>query len=264
VEVWGTLAVLPSSEPGRLESTYQPQLVASPDAAGEARQFLTLDAGAARGFEAGINLFPARHIGVQAFVSRAGADVGGANTPYQVALRYVSRQPPTYDPVEYQLNQSIEWPDTVGRLVQWTAGAGPVVGWRTRTLGVTASGGFVWARLSGDAEPLGFTVFHMGGHAVLFTDDFRVRASFGPDHRVSAFAGGAFDVAVSDHVAANVGLRAIIGGGDDLTTRIAAVVDTSRAGFSPPPVADIDARMAPAPARLSPPRVTLTFGVKIR
>ena len=57
-----------------------------------------------------------------------------------------------------------------------------------------ASGGLAWVRVSGEAEPLGFTTFWLGGHSVLFSEDVRLRASLGPATSVGGYLGAALGV----------------------------------------------------------------------
>ena len=263
VEVWGALHVTFGHGSGQLESSYVPEVVSAPDAEGSARQVLALDPATERGVEIGVNLFPARSLGIQGFVSYAGADLGGVNSPYELQLRYVSRPPPDYQPMPVELSESVAWPDTTGRLRQLTLGVGPAVRWRRPPVTIVASGGLAWIRLSGEAEPLAFTTFRLGGHSTLFSDDFRVRAALGPTSILGGYLGGVLAVDVSRHVAVATGLRVLVAGDADVSARVDAIVDTSGGvtGLEP---RDVDLIMAPGPARLSPQRVAVTAGVTIR
>jgi hypothetical protein len=234
----------------------------SPDATGHLGQSLLLDPASGFGFEFGANVFPSRHVGFQVFVSRVASDLGGTNTPYEIELRYTSRPPPSYQPTEVTIARTMAWPDTTGRLRQWTLGAGPALRWQRPAVSLVVSGGLAWVRLSGEAEPLGYTRFWLGGHSVLFSEEFRVRAALGPSSALAAYASGTFDVSLGRHVAATAGVRVLLAGEADVPSRIDAIVDASD-GLSSPAVGDIDAAMAPGPARLSPRGVAILAGVKI-
>jgi hypothetical protein len=262
VEVWGALDVTRAVTAG-LDTDYPAPLVAFPDAAGRGRQKLTLDPATGRGVEAGVNLMPAAHAGLQVFLSTVRADLGGENTPYQVDLSYISRPPPAYAPIPVELHRTVPWPATTGRLVQWSIAAGPVMRGGSGRVSVTGSGGLAWHRLSGHAEPLGFTVFHLGGHSTLFSDDLRVRVSFGPTWSIGGYVGGGLDLAISRHLSATAGCVAFIGGTAEAPARVDAILE-GQSGFAPPPPADIDDRMAPGPARVSPRGLSLRFGIKVR
>ena len=127
----------------------------------------------------------------------------------------------------------------------------------------TGSGGVVWRRVTGSAEPLGFTVFRLGGHSTLFEDDFHVRAALGPSWSTGVYLGGSLDVEIGRHVAATVGCLVLIGSSVDVVTRVEAVVDGD-ASLSALPPAQIDAAMIPGSLQLSPRAVSLRFGIKFR
>lgn len=233
------------------------------DADGGARQSLVLDPGVGRGIEAGVNVFPVRSFGVQAFASCVRADVSGANTPYQLRLRYVSRPPPDYQPVPVEVSTSEPWSETTGFVQQWTLGVGPVVRRRKSSVTVVGGGGLAWLRLAGRAEPLAYTTFRLGGHSTLFREDVRVRAALGPTTILGGYVGGAIAVDVSRHVAVGAGLRMLAARAVDVASRIDAIVAPPGAGAGPEP-RDVDAVMSPGPARISPQRVGVSVSVTIR
>lgn len=263
VELWGSVDAATLAGKGRLDSRYPLTLANAPESEGQAAQALTLDPTRGFGFEVGANVMPARHVGAQVFAANARGDLAGANTPYRLDLRYVSRQPPDYQSRPYELHQSIEWPDTTGRLVQWSFGAGPVVRARAGRVSVTASGGIAWLRLSGHAAPLGFNVVRLGGHSTLFSDEFRVRASLGPTTTTGGYLGGALDVPLGRRVGLLVGIRGFLVGDVELPAHVEALVDQD-AAVGPPSLADIDDQMSLGPARLTPYRLLLTVGLRVR
>ena len=263
LEVWGAFHVTFGTDAGRLGSTYVPQVGLAPDAEGRASQVLALEPAMGRGGEFGVNLFPARAVGIQAFVSYASTDLGGINSPYEIDLRYVSRPPPDYRPTPVQVNRSLAWPDTTGRLRQWTLGVGPAVRWRRSPATLVASGGLAWARVSGEAEPLGFTTFSLGGHSVLFSEDVRLRASLGPATSVGGYLGAALGVDLARHLALTASVRLLLVGEVDVAARIDAIVDAT-GGLTSPEPGDIDQIVAPGPARLTPQRLSVAIGITIR
>lgn len=130
-------------------------------------------------------------------------------------------------------------------------------------MAVVASGGLAWVRLEGEAQPLGYTTFRLGGHSVLFEESYRVGATLGPTSVLAGFVSGSIDVSLARHVAATMGLRVLLTGDAELPATIDTIVDAT-AGLSPPPPADVNRRMAPLLARQSPQRLALTVGVKVR
>ena len=263
VEAWGAFALVPSTGTGTLESNYAPEVTSAPDARGHLGQTLTLRPATGRGAEFGSNLYLSRHVGIQVFASRTSVDLAGSNTPYEVTLEYTSRPPPTNQPVPVQIAWIVDWPDTAGRLRQWSVGAGPAVRWQGRRTVLVLSGGLAWTRLSGDAGPLGYTTFALGGHSTLFAQDVRVRAALAPSTTLAGFAAAALDVGIGRHAAITVGLRTLVAPEMHAGSTISAVIDGT-GGVTPTAVADIDRHMAPPPARLPLSGVGILLGVKVR
>jgi hypothetical protein len=261
VEVWGAFTLTGWSGSGQLVSAYEPELVGS-DSEGRATQTVVLEPARGRGFEAGVNVFPWSSVGIQAFLAYARADVQGQGGPYNLELRYISRPPPTSEPQAVVFRSSLAWPDAQGRLEDWTFGGGPVVRWRRGRFGGTVSGGGVVHRRTGTAQSLGFTVFRLGGHSTLFSDEFRVRAALGPATTVGICVGTNIDLGMSNRVAATVGLRAFFMGGSELAARVAAMTDRS-AGFPPPALVEIDRQMQLGSAPLPVSGVSLSVGIKV-
>ena len=263
VEVWGAFHLTFGADDGQLPSSYVPQVGSAPDAEGRAGQVLTLDPAKGRGGEFGVNVFPSRSVGLQVFVSYAGTDLGGTNSPYEVELRYTSRPPPDNRPVPVEVRRSLAWPDTTGRLRQWTLGVGPAVRLRRAPATLVASGGLAWARVNGEAEPLGFTTFWLGGHSVPFSDEVRLRASLGPATGVGGYVGAALGIDLARHLALTAGVRLLLIGETDVPARIDAVVDAT-GGLTSPEPGDIDRSAATGPARLTPQRFSIAVGITIR
>jgi hypothetical protein len=262
VEVWAAAGAATWSTEGRIPSDYSPQTALF---VGDTRatQTLTLDPSTGRTFEGGINVFPWRNAGLQAFVAYGSADVEGANGPYDVRLSYISRPPPSYDPIPVTFTRSFAWPDTLGRIEQWTFGGGLVARTRPGPVGASIAAGLAVHRITGTAEELGFTVFHLGGHSTMFYDDFRLRVALGPTTMAGAYVGGAVDVEVTPHVALVAGLRACFGTEYDVTVATEAIA-AREGGFEPPALADIDARLGPPLAQISPAGFRAFAGIKIR
>jgi len=263
VEVWGAFTLVPWAGAGTLESSYEPKVTSAPDASGRLGQTLTLDPARGRGVEFGVNVYASSHVGIQAFVSRTSTHVGGSNPPYEGVLQYISRPPPSGQPVPVALDWAVNWPDTDGCLRQWTAGAGPALRWQGQRAAVVLSTGIVWTRLSGDAAPLGYTTFSLGGHSVLFSQDFRMRASLGPSMQAGGYAAAMLDLVLGPHAAITMGLRTLVANVTELPSTIDAIADAT-GDVAPFVVADINRQMALEPARLSPRRTGLIIGLKVR
>ncbi len=174
-DLWAAGVWSPPATGGSVTSTYAPTLVAMEGSAA-ANQTLTLDAGHAWGVEAGVRLFVSRHAGIEVAVSRTWAELGGVNTPYTVAIDYLSRQPPDYILRPVHVERTTEWADTEGTRRVTTIVAGPVLRWvgRSGRASGTVSGGLGLHRVTGPIRSLAYTAFRLGGHSTLFPSQHRI------------------------------------------------------------------------------------------
>jgi hypothetical protein len=263
-ELWGGVSTVIAAPVGELVSSYSPPLLFTNDFTSRSGQTLALEAGHDIGFEAGVNLFPTSHFGVQMLVNRAAMDLGGTNGPYALALTYVSRQPPDSQPQTFTIQESNRWPDTSGSVTQLMIAVNPVARLgRPDKLNVTLSGGLSYYRLNGTAEPLGYTTFRLGGHSVLFADEYHLAISLEPTNVVGFNAGGDVNLPLGRHAAIVVGYRYLGGPTTDVSVRVSTIVNADQV-TNQETAANISERLAPGPARVSVSGSRLLFGVKLR
>ena len=148
-----------------------------------ATQTMPLDAGTGPGVLVGLERTLGRHVGLQLSAHYGEADLTGAPGQYDLSMRYTSRPPPSYEPVEVSLRRSEAQPGAEGRL-KTLAVALDLVAWadlgsRGR-LGVSA--GPAWLHTKGRAESLVYTAYHMGGHSTSFDQDYLVSFEFPTEH----------------------------------------------------------------------------------
>lgn len=206
VEVWAAGLWSPTTT-GSAQSNYAPQM-AYGVSTGTASLTLKVDSSAAFGFDAGTRVFLTRHVGFEVGGGRTWSTLSGVNGPYSVAIDYVSRQPPDYQPRDVHYERDLTWGDTrgdrrvttllAGPAVRWTRGAGRVRG--------TVSGGLSLQRFDGAVRSLGYTVFRLGGHSTFFYSQHRVEVEPEPN---KWFAGPYLATDVRLRLAARVG---VVGG----------------------------------------------------
>lgn len=213
--------------------------------------------------EAGVQWFPVSRVGIEIWVSRDRGDEQATSSAYATTLTYISRQPPDHLPREFRYERGADWPPVRTEIRRWTVGlngalrpvSSPRVAW-------IVSGGLAWVRLSGVIEPLGFTTFVLGGHSVLFPNEYRLTAALEPASAWRASAGTMLDVRLAPHLALTTGVRVVAGGDQELRLRVTGV-DGSRAGFSPPPEDEIDEALAGSTARVSTRSLRALAGLKV-
>jgi len=249
---------------GQLTASYSPPLLFAIDYTSHGGQTLALDAGRGVGFEAGVNFFATPHLGLQILANRASMDLAGANGPYALQMTYVSIQPPFVVPQTFNLQVSIPWPDTSGSLTQLTVAVNPVVrlGQADR-VNATVSGGLSYYRLSGTAQSLGYTEFRLGGHSVLFSDEYHLAVSLEPANVIGFNAGGEVNVPLGRRAAIVVGYRYLGGPTADVPVRLSTILNADQVIIQET-TASIAERLSPAPARVGVSGSRLLFGVKVR
>jgi hypothetical protein len=261
-EVWGGICAAGGAPAGRLVSTYSPPLLPAGEFSSHGGQTLTLDRQRGIAVEGGVNFFRSRHVGVQVLASRRVADLGGANGPYAFDLTYVSRQPPDSTPETFTVRQSIAWPDTSGAVAVFTAAMNGVVRvTRGRRANATVSAGLTYNRVSGTANQLGYTTFRMGGHAVLFSDEYHVAVSLGATSVVGFDVGGEIDIPVNRRAALLLGYRYFGAPATDVSVRVASILNADQVVNQETP-ATIAQQLAPAPVRLKISESRMLIGVK--
>jgi hypothetical protein len=96
-------------------SSYSPPFDYVPHAS-TATQTLPLDAGKGPGIWLGVERALGSHIGLQLSAHYGEADLSGAAGQYDLTMRYTSRPPPSYEPVEVTVHRSEAQAAAEGRL----------------------------------------------------------------------------------------------------------------------------------------------------
>jgi hypothetical protein len=265
VEFWGALTPGQTGPSGSVVSSYSPPLLLDgSDYTSHASQTVTFDGHTSVGFEAGANLFFARHAGLQLLFDRQSPDLEGTNGPYDVTLNYVSRPPPDNQPIPVTVNKSTLWPDTTGSITQSTFSVNGVVRVGTSSrIDATLSGGLSIQRLSGTVQPVGFTQYNFGGHSVLFENEYRLAMSLAPTSALGFNLGGDLNVHVARHVALLFGYRYFGGPSVDMPVHVASVLNPEEITFAQT-IADIERWMAPAPAHVHITGWHVLAGMKVK
>jgi len=265
-EIWGAWAVAMPISNGTLEVAYEPPMrLGGTPLESRAHQVLNVEAGPGCGIDLGVNVYFNRVFGVQGAFTATSANLSGANGDYDTFLRYVSSQPPDYQPREYTYEQSTPWARTTGTLAYRSFAVGGVLRWRTatgRTSGTLAGGVDVdW--FTGGIESLGYAQFILGGHSTLFPVTHRVRVrpstgerSFGP------YVDGQVNVAITRRVAIMAGVRVRLTSGRAMTIQVVDLVDPDESTWVPD-VSEVAATFDGQPLELPGTRWRTLVGVKL-
>jgi hypothetical protein len=263
IELWGALGRAGAGPHGVLESSYSPPLLLDGDFTSHAGQTLTIDTGPTLALAGGVNLFVLRRVGLQIAVDRASHDVSGSNGAYALRLQYVSRLPPDDRPQPVDVNTSVGWPDTRGSVTELVLGFNAIVRVDTSDrFDVIASGGPVVYRLSGNLRPVAYTAFQLGGHSVLFEDDYRLVADAAPAYGVGFNVGADLSVPMARRVALTIGFRYVHGGDATVSVAPAGILNPDQVTFAQPLEA-IATRLGLPAMRVSASGSRMLVGVKV-
>ena len=216
-----------------------------------ATQTMPLDASAGAGVLLGVERALGRHVGLQVSAHYGAAGLSGAPGEYDLSMRYTSRPPPSYDPIDVSLQRSEAQPAADGRLktlalaldlVAWTD-----LGARAR-LGVSAGPAWLWTK--GRAESLVYTAYFMGGHSTSFSEDYLVSFEF-PSSTLGLDAGGFAEVDLGRRVGLRLDLRYCWGPDRDADVTLREIVNADEVIRSTD-LTEIERGLAPAPARVDP------------
>jgi hypothetical protein len=165
-----------------------------------ARQTLAIEPASGGRFSAGGTWYFRRSLGIRpAFLSES-RPIGGLNSPYECLYLYTSMAPPDYTPVETGYARQLGWPSTEGRIREWSGRLELV--WRlpvSSAFEIVLSGGPSITSVSGRLHPLGFTEFQLGGHGVLFVEDYLVYLRLPAQTKIGAAFGVEASLRLSGH-----------------------------------------------------------------
>jgi hypothetical protein len=262
LELWGSVNAALTGPSGDLVSSYSPPLLLDGEFTSHGAQTVTFGSRPAAGFEGGANLFLSSHAGIQFIVDRDSPEVSGINMPYDVSLQYISRQPPSDFLVPVDIHASIPWPDTTGSLTQTGLSVNGVIRLgQPGRVSLTLSGGLTYYRLSGDVQPIAYTTYHLGGHSVLFGDDYRLAVSLEPTTGIGFNGGGDINVGIHKGVALMMGYRYRGGPAVDVPVRVTSILNPDQIVFQQA-IADIIQRLALAPAHVGISGSRVVVGLK--
>jgi hypothetical protein len=263
IEFFGGVALSGSGQPGHLTTAYSPPLLPAGEFSSRGGQTLSLEPQQGVGFEGGVNVLRTRHFGFQVAVSRSTADLDGANGPYSVDITYVSRQPPDNTPQTFTMHESLRWPDTTGSVSLLTASLNGLVRLKhSDRLSATVLAGVSYGHLSGTTSQLGYTTFRMGGHAVMFSDEYKLALSLGSTSIIGFNLGGELDVPAGRRTAVTIGYRYFGAPARDVTVRVSSILNAGEVA-NEDTVASISQHLPLAPVRLEASGSRVVAGVKV-
>jgi len=263
VAAWAVLGIT-SVGNAEIVTRYQPPLLFGATEASSASQTVTTGRNGGWLVTVGGQAFVSPRAGFESWMAWDSTGTDATSGDYFTALRYLSRPPPSNDPVLVDYSQSTPWPAVRVSSARWTTAVNGVGRWGTagRVSG-TISGGLAFVRVTASADPLGYTTFGLGGHSTLFANEYRLSTDTEPTTVIGANIGGSLDVALSRRAALTVMLRQVLAPDAHPTLRVVAV-DGSRAGFEPPDAETITAQLSSSTVSVPASAFYAGVGLKVR
>lgn len=262
-DVWLGISATPTGSSGVLKSSYPPALLFDGVFTSAAAQTITFDTGSATGLSGGANLWVGERAGIQILADRVSHPLTGASTPYTFSLQYASRLPPNDDVQSVDVHRTVPWPEVTGSFRDLNVSVNAVVrAGHANRVSATASGGLTIHRLTGTLQPMAFTSFRLGGHSVLFEDDYRLTMVLGPAISIGVNVGGDVDIALGPHAALTAGYRYFGASSPQIAAQAHDVVNADQVVFEQS-LSDISARLGATPVTVSLSHSRITVGVKV-
>jgi opacity protein-like surface antigen len=154
-----------------------------------ASQTLAINGRSSLAIGGSVSYFPGRSFGIQVHTDYFSSSLYGQNEPYEISFKYIGIDWPYPTPVERTVESSIPWPDTEGKLRHLTLSLNGIVRFEAgRKAAFYLSAGLSYFLMRGEIASLGYSKFWMGGHAVLYSEHARLRASLESAHKIGGNA----------------------------------------------------------------------------
>lgn len=167
-----------------------------------ALQTLRLNADAAGSGSFGLTLFSGR-FGIQIQYHEFDPAVSGWSSTHEASVTYTSMQPPDYTPTQFTQNSSTLMPEPSGQLNEKAFSLNavyrlPLPGWFSLDL----SAGLTWFNVQGEIGVLGYWKYWLGGHSVLFSENYQMAMHIETFNRI----GGNAAATLNWHMGSNAAL----------------------------------------------------------
>lgn len=228
-----------------------------------ATQTLPLEAEKGPGVWLGVERALGPHVGLQLSAHYGEADISGAPGQYDLSMRYTSRPPPSYEPVEVSLQRSERPPAAEGRL-KTLAVAVDFVAWAEvgthGRLGLSA--GPAWLHTKGRAQSLIYTAYFLGGHSTAFHEDFLLSFEF-PASALGLDGGAFAEVDFGRRVGLRLDVRYCWGPEQEAEVALVDIVNVDPTIRSIQ-LDEIERELAAVPVRLDPSSFRAALALTIR
>jgi hypothetical protein len=176
---------------------------------------------------------------------------------------YISRQPPSYEPQHFHVDNSEPWPDTNGHLDRWEFDVAATFAYTAPSrLRAHIDGGLALVSTSGRFEPIGVTTHHFGGHSVVFSNEYELVMAVPRMWAATAVVSGGLTLPIAPRVGVDVSGRFV------LPRTVSADVHVSEVGgdtaIAELTAADAEHILKPEPVTLKLATFEVLVGLRVR
>ena len=243
------------------ESSAVPSFLFGMQGTGRATQSITLERSFRPSAWGSVEWFPGAHAGLLARGLFRRIPLAGTNPPYKVTVDYTASQPPDNIPRQFHNEFSTAWPDTTGHLDRWEFDAAATFA-ATSTSGVRAhvDGGLAFIGTSGSFGPVGLTTFQLGGHSVLFSNQYELVLGLSRKWAVAGVASGGVTIPFGGHAGLEVSGRVIL---PRIVSAEVSVLSVGGDAISALTPSDAQRALQPAPLDLKLGTIEVLIGLRL-
>jgi len=166
-----------------------------------ASQDLSIQGRHTSGVNGGLSFLVADRVRLKLCLDYSRSLLEGQNSPYHIHLDYITLHPPDYKPVPVIRDESIIWAETQGMLkslallfnLEYEI-------WCSRRADLRLSGGVGYYRLFGNVYPLAYSEYWLGGHGVLFSQQYLLKLRLPASGKIGVNADLELAYHVSDRI----------------------------------------------------------------
>ena len=232
--VMGFGGYIPSWKDAPYTHAYAPPFLYGTPAVASGLQTLSLSAKSISGGSVGAAVVFGR-LGVSLTYLAFSPDVTGTTTSDAVSISYTSYPPPSYTPTPVTASQAIPMADPSGELHERTISLN---GFYRVTLpswfSLDLSAGLTWFSIDGEIGTLDYWKFWLGGHSVLFSQQYALIMSIETLNRIGGNLGATLNVHIGTNAAVWIEARYHLAAAGEASLSFQPIEDTTAlAEFDP-------------------------------
>ena len=241
---------------------FEPVVDYQPDSTGVGAQDLFLKGRDGSVWQLGLERSFGRRFGGQVLLGMGSFEIEGTSSPLEIELQYTSTQPPDYIPRPAEYTESFPWTEPQGNLeLDYLCINAAARFWTDKKTTLVLSGGPTLYSVEAEFESLGYATIWQGGHGVLFSGTYDLKAESARARDVGANIGIGLALRVSERIGVLAEARAFVLSTVDVRVEPTKAfrIDENREV----PVSEIASRLSLEPLHIDPSFVSFSVGARV-